>query len=104
ALQRWHQRWISFLNERTPAQNGNRSRYSHPRLRSAFLSLTRNRPWLFTCLRYPSLQIPNTTNSLDGHFAQLKSMLRNHNGLSSLNKQNLVLHLLNPAIISHFDH
>jgi hypothetical protein len=31
-------------------------------------------------------------------------MFRKHNGLSTLNKQNLVLRLLNPAIISHFGH
>jgi hypothetical protein len=102
ALDRWHTRWRSFLDERTAAPKTKRSRYAHPRLRSAFLSLKRNLPWLFTCLRHPTLQIPNTTNALDGHFADLKTKLRNHNGLSSQYRQNLILHFLQPAIISHF--
>ena len=28
------------------------------------------------------LKIPNTKNAIDGHFADLKNKLRNHNGLS----------------------
>jgi len=28
------------------------------------------------------LNIPNTTNAIGGHFADLKNKLRNHNGLS----------------------
>ena len=104
ALQRWQNRWEAFLNERTLTPKTKRSRYSHPRLRSAFLSLKRNLPWLFTCLRYPSLQIPNTTNALDGHFAELKTKIRNHNGLSKKRRQKLILYFLKPALISHFDH
>ncbi|MFT5600188.1 MAG: hypothetical protein ACI9N1_000422 [Flavobacteriales bacterium] len=34
---------------------------------------------------YIELKIPNTTNAIDGHFADLKNKLRNHNGLSMLN-------------------
>tara|TARA_B100000809_G_scaffold91183_1_gene89719 strand:+ start:339 stop:482 length:144 start_codon:yes stop_codon:yes gene_type:complete len=29
-----------------------------------------------------NLNIPNMTNAIDGHFADLKNKLRNHNGLS----------------------
>ncbi len=28
------------------------------------------------------LNIPDTTNTIDGHFADLKNKLRNHNGLN----------------------
>jgi hypothetical protein len=104
ALQRWHDRWLPFLNERVSNPKTTRSRYAHPRPRSAFLSLKRNLPWLFTCLRHPSLQIPNTTNLIDGHFADLKTKLRNHNGLSPKHRLNLVLRFLQPVIISHFVH
>ena len=31
---------------------------------------------------YREMMIPNTTNALDGQFADLKNKLRNHNGLS----------------------
>jgi hypothetical protein len=33
------------------------------------------------------LKIPNTTNAIDGHFADLKNKLRNHNGLSKARKK-----------------
>ena len=32
------------------------------------------------------LNIPNTTNTIDGHFSDLKNKLRNHNGLSRTRK------------------
>jgi hypothetical protein len=35
---------------------------------------------------YFELNIPNTTNVIDGHFADLKNKLRNHNGLSQQRK------------------
>ncbi len=37
---------------------------------------------MFTWYDNPSLNMPNTTNAIDGHFANLKNKLRNHNGLS----------------------
>ena len=39
-------------------------------------------PWLFTWYDCIELNIPNTTNAIDGHFADLKNKFRNHNGLS----------------------
>ena len=54
----------------------------HKKLRSAYRSLKTNLPWLFTCYDNPNLNMPNTTNAIDGHFADLKNKLRNHNGLS----------------------
>ena len=36
------------------------------------------------------LKIPNTTNSIDGHFADLKNKLRNHNGLSIRRKKKFI--------------
>jgi hypothetical protein len=36
------------------------------------------------------LNIPNTTNGIDGHFADLKNKLRNHNGLSIKHKQKFI--------------
>ena len=34
--------------------------------------------------------IPNTTNGLDGSFADLKNKLRNHNGLSIERKEKFI--------------
>jgi hypothetical protein len=36
------------------------------------------------------LKIPNTTNAIDGHFANLKNKLRNHNGLSMARKKKFI--------------
>lgn len=36
------------------------------------------------------LNIPNTTNAIDGHFADLKNKLRNHNGLSIERKKKFI--------------
>lgn len=82
ALSLWFEKWQDFLNERTVNPLTNKSFYTHKRLRSAYRSLKNNLPWLFTWYDYYELKIPNTTNAIDGHFADLKTKLRNHNGMS----------------------
>lgn len=82
AINEWEKRWNDFINERTKDPETNKTRYTHKRLRSALRSLKTNLPWLFTFEHYPDQNIPNTTNAIDGQFANLKSKLRNHNGLS----------------------
>jgi hypothetical protein len=89
ALSNWFTKWESFLNERKEDENG-KKRYIHKKLRSAYRSLKTNLPWLFTWYGYPSLKIPKTTNSIDGHFADLKNKLRNHNGLSEARKKKFI--------------
>lgn len=81
----WYDKWKDFLNERTTGENG-RSWFTHKRLRSAFRSLKTNLPWLFTWYDHIELQIPNTTNALEGDFSHLKTSLRNHNGLATARK------------------
>ncbi len=82
ALNEWFIKWETFLNERTINHETGKSYYTHKRLRSAYRSLKTNLKWLFTWYDYIELGIPNTTNAIDGHFADLKNKLRNHNGLS----------------------
>lgn len=89
-LQQWHQRWEVFLSERSVETTTGRSRYTHRRLRSAYLSLRRNLQWLFTWYDHQALGIPNTTNAIDGVFADLKNKLRNHNGLSVTRKRKFI--------------
>lgn len=89
-LEQWHERWATFLAERSVEAVTGRSRYTHRRLRSAYLSLRRNLPWLFTWYDHPGLGIPNTTNAIDGMFADLKNKLRNHNGLSANRKRKFI--------------
>lgn len=85
----WYDKWKDFLNERKIDANG-KNRYVHKRLRSAYRSLKTNLPWLFTWYDFIDLKIPNTTNSLDGQFSDLKNKLRNHNGLSAERKMKFI--------------
>lgn len=88
-LNAWYSKWQDFLNERKIDENG-RKRYVHKKLRSAYRSLKNNLPFLFTWYDNIHLKIPNTTNAIDGHFADLKNKLRNHNGLSVERKKKFI--------------
>ena len=90
SLSQWYEKWENFLNERTINPITSKSYYTHKRLRSAFRSLMNNLPWLFTWYEFIDLKIPNTTNAIDGHFADLKNKLRNHNGLSQHRKMKFI--------------
>jgi len=90
ALNEWFVKWEFFLNERTINKETGKSYYTHKRLRSAYRSLNTNLKWLFTWYDNIELGIPNTTNAIDGHFADLKSKLRNHNGLSLKRKMRFI--------------
>ena len=90
ALNDWLFKWEMFLNERTTNLEMKKSYYTHKRLRSAYRSLKNNLPWLFTWYDNIELNIPNTTNAIDGHFADLKNKLRNHNGLSQKRKMKFI--------------
>jgi len=85
-LDNWHLRWSDYLNEPSTGK----TYYTHKRLRSAYLSLKRHLPYLFVFQENEELMIPNTTNSLDGQFADLKNKLRNHNGLSKARKMKFI--------------
>ena len=78
-----------FLKER----NEN-NQFMHRRLRSALRSLTTNAPFLFTCKKYPELNIPNTTNSCDGSFAHWKAKVKLHRGLRKDRRTKMINYLL----------
>ncbi len=88
-LDAWHRKWVDFLQERKRGFDG-KYRYTHRKLRSAYRSLKTNLPWLFTWYDFWELKIPNTTNAIDGHFADLKNKMRNHNGLSIARKKKFI--------------
>jgi hypothetical protein len=81
ALIEYEKRWKVFLNEKTIVLGLKRPQYTHKNVRSAFFSLKRNLPYLFTYQRYPELNIPNTTNTIDGSFASVKKKTGAHHGL-----------------------
>lgn len=78
-LQKWSEKWYTFLCERTYQEDGTHWNYTHDRLRSAYYSFKRNRPFLFTYQEYK--QIPNTNNSLEGTFSYLKKKINIHTGM-----------------------
>ena len=87
--------WKDFLNEKTFNPETKRYFYTHKRLRSAVRSLINNLPYLFTYLKYPELNIPNTTNNLDGgRFSHLKKLLKVHPGMSKEFKKKVVDEIL----------
>lgn len=94
ALNQWYARWRAFLMERTYSEDGRRWQYTHRRIRAAYRSLKTNLPYLFTYQKYPKLNIPNTTNSLDGSFSHLKDLLRLHRGLKRQRRWRLIQEIL----------
>jgi hypothetical protein len=86
----WSERWDAFLKERTQDKRTGKSYYVHKRLRSAFLSLKRNMPYLWTWYEHMETGIPNTNNALEGMFADLKTKLRNHAGLSKERRKKFI--------------
>jgi hypothetical protein len=88
-LQTWYIKWKDFLNENKKDDKG-KKRYLHKKLRSAYRSLKTNMNWLFTWYDNIALNMPKTTNAIDGHFADLKNKLRNHNGLSMERKKRFI--------------
>ena len=94
ALDQWHLKWHEYLKEKMIDTITGKWHYTHKKLRSAYHSLKAHTPYLFTFQDYPELKIPNTTNSLDGSFTNLKSKLRNHQGIKDHMKIMLTDHFL----------
>jgi len=78
ALGMWFVKWSTFLNERSVNVETGKTFYKT------------NFSWLFTWYDHSEINIPNTTNAIDGHFADLKNKLRNHNGLSLERKKKFI--------------
>lgn len=93
-LNNWHEKWKDFLKQKTTNPETGRWSYTHKRIRSAYRSLKTNLPHLFTYQKFPELNMPNTTNSLDGFFNRLKSLLNVHRGLSPKRRKRLAIEIL----------
>lgn len=89
-LEKWHTKWREFLTERTTNPETGKWHYTHRRLRSAYKSLKKHLPYLFTYQKYPELNIPNTTNGLEGSFAYLKELVRVHRGIKPDLKRKII--------------
>jgi len=78
----WETKWSNFLKERSLNKKTGKTCYTHKRLRSAYLSIKRNMKYLWTFSDFDKIGIPHTNNALEGTFSDLKTKLRNHNGLA----------------------
>jgi hypothetical protein len=95
ALTEWRERWETFLDERSPAPHKKRGwEYTHRRIRSAYRSLKENLGRLFIYQKFPDLGLPNTTNTLDGMFSQIKNRLAVHRGLRRDRRYKLISEIL----------
>lgn len=94
-LAAWHERHKEFLNEKSLTPYKKRGwEYTHRRIRAAYRSLKQNLSRLFTYQRYPQYKIPNTTNTLDGMFSQIKNRLAVHRGLRRDRRYKIVAAIL----------
>lgn len=97
-LNAWYEQWHEFLNEKSIAPHKKRGwEYTHKRLRAAHRSLKSNLSRLFTYKRYPELNIPNTTNTLDGMFSQIKNRIAVHRGLNRERRFKIISEILKGA-------
>ena len=92
-LDEWFLKWEQFLKQKTTDQLTGRWFHTHKRIRSAYRSLITNLPYLYTYQKHPDLNIPNTTNSLDGYFNRLKSLLNVHRGLSPQRRYRMIVEI-----------
>lgn len=93
-LTTWEKQYRSFITEKTYVIGTKHWYYTHKNVRSAYRSLHTNLPHLFTYLRYPELNIPNTTNTIDGYFAGLKKKVAQHHGLRKDRRFRVISELL----------
>ncbi len=93
-LEEWHQKWNKFLKEKAYNPVTETDQFTHRRIRSVYRSLKTNLPYLFTWYDNIDLNIPNTTNSLEGTFSNLKNKVRVHAGLKKQRKIKLIDELL----------
>lgn len=88
-LEVWHMRWREVLKERSTYKSG-KSHYMRPRLRSAYFSLRRHMPWLWTFEKFTDRVIPNTNAGIESLNARLKTLLRVHSGIRAFRRRKLI--------------
>ena len=88
----WYEKYKDVLNERVHDKRITRKTppYMRPRLRSAYLSIRRHMPWLWTFYEYTDRVIPNTNNGLEGIFSDIKSKVRVHSGIKREHRKKLI--------------
>lgn len=91
-FEEWYERNKEVVNERSHDRRikSKTPPYMRPRLRSAYLSIKRNMPLLWTFYDRCELGLPNTNNGLEGIFSDLKTKLRVHSGIKKEQRKKLI--------------
>ena len=90
-LDEWYVEYKDFIEEKSTNIETGKSYYTHYKVRAEYRSLRSNLPYLFTRKKYKNIEIPNTTNTLDGGtFSPLKILIKIHRGLSKSLKLKMV--------------
>lgn len=88
SLIQWHEKYYTFLNEKSFNPDTQRYWYKHKFIRRSFTTIKRALPDMFHYLDNP--RIPKTTNGLESFFGHLKSHLTVHRGLSKEHRKNFI--------------
>lgn len=99
---RWNQEYftrciLGYLETYTTflGEKNEQGQYIHRNIRSALYGIKLARPYLFTFKDYPSLNIPNTTNHIDGGVnPKVKELVRRHRGMNRDRRNKLISNLL----------
>ena len=95
AFNEWYDKYQDVLNERVHDKRIKKTPpFMRPRLRSAYFSVKRNMPLLWTFYNRPELGLPNTNNALEGLFSELKTKVRVHSGISKEHRKKLLDELM----------
>lgn len=98
-LGEWYFKHTDFLKEKTFHAESKRWSYKHRRVRSAYRSLQTNLHLMYTYQRHQKLNIPTTTNGLDGGvFSPFKNLLGAHKGMSFELRKKLIDDYLNTLV------
>ena len=89
----WLHRNEHWLNEKHRNEYGIYE-WSHEETRRAYKAIKSHFPYLFTYEKYPELNIPKTSNIIEGKFGNAKDKLRLHHGYTDTLKIKIFFSLL----------
>lgn len=90
----WHGRYVSWLNEKTIDPVTGNKEWTHQDTRRAFNAIKNHLDIIYTYEHYPELNIPSTSNRIEGKFGVAKDKLRIHHGYTKDLKIKILFSLL----------
>lgn len=85
---KWYEKNEAFINEQSLSESTARMWYTHKNLHAACVHLINALPHLFSYIN--DVEIPRTTNELEGYFTHLKEKLTLHRGLRFDKKKSFI--------------